>query len=66
MVYLPFIGGLALLFVCYEVLSTGGSSAYPDLWALFLGLPMLLAAWLTTRHKKNFFSQALVTYDTIE
>ncbi len=66
MVYLPFIGGLALLFVCYEVLSTGGSSAYPDLWALFLGLPMLLAAWLATRHKTNFFSQPLVSYDTIE
>ena len=66
MVYLPLIGGLALLFVCYQVLHSGGSSATPDLWVLGMGVPLTLIAWVTTRKKSGFFTQPLVAYDTIE
>ena len=66
MIYLPLIGGVALLYVCYQVLKSGGSSAIPDLWVLGLGVPFTFIAWITTRGKSGFFTQPLVAYDSIE
>ncbi len=66
MVWLPLIGGLALMFTCYEVLVSGGSTAIPDLVVLALGLPLLLIAYVKTKGKSPFFSQKMISYDTIE
>jgi len=66
MVFLPFIGGVALLYVCYQVMSSGGSTSIPDILVLVAGLPLLLLAWVTTRGKTGFFRQPLVSYDTVD
>ena len=66
MIFLPFIGGVVLLFVCYRVLSEGGSSAYPVDWTLFVGVVLLLIAWIKTRGTGTFFKQPLVAYTDIE
>lgn len=66
MVVLPFVGGVALLYVGYQVLKSGGSGAYPDIWVLALGVPLTFVTWLVTRKKSGFFSQPLVSYDTID
>ena len=65
MVVAPLLGGIALLYVCYQVISSGGSSAYPDLIVLASSLPALLITWLITRNSP-FWKQPLVHYDTVE
>ncbi len=66
MVFLPLVGGLALLYVSYQVIKSGGSTAYPDLVVLASGLPLLLIALVKTRGKSAFFRQPLVSYTSIE
>ena len=65
MVYLPFIGGVVLLYVCYQVMKSGGSSAYPDVIVLLSSIPALALTWYFTRTKK-FWHQELVSYDTVD
>jgi amino acid transporter len=62
MVYAPFLGGIVLLFVCYQVMASGGSTALPDIIVLASGLPALFLTWFLTRGKTNFFKQPIVTY----
>jgi amino acid transporter len=66
MVYLPLIGGLALLYVSYKVMASGGTSALPDIIVLLSSLPALGLTWFFTRKSTNFFRQQLVSYDTID
>jgi L-asparagine transporter-like permease len=66
MVYLPLIGGLSLLFVCYQVMISGGATALPDMIVLASGIPFLLFTMFKTRNKTNFFKQPRVAYDTID
>jgi amino acid transporter len=66
MIYLPLLGGIALLFVCYQVMKSGGSTVWPDIVMLALGLPLLLLAMVAKRGKTDFFTQPRVSYDTIE
>ena len=66
MVYLPFIGGVVLLYVCYQVLKGGGSGAMPVVITLVAGIPLLLIAMVKSRGKSGFFQQKLVSYNTIE
>ena len=66
MVYLPLIGGASLLFVCYQVMISGGASALPDIVVLASGIPFLLLTMFKTRNKTNFFKQPRVAYDTID
>jgi hypothetical protein len=47
-------------------LVSGGSTAIPDLVVLALGLPLLLIAYVKTKGKSPFFSQKMISYDTIE
>src|ERR1019366_5466490 len=65
MVYLPLIGGVALLYVCYQVMKSGGRSAVPDVIVLLSSIPALALTWFFTR-QKGFWHQKLVSYDTIE
>jgi amino acid transporter len=66
MVVLPFIGGVVLLYVCYQVMKSGGRNSIPDIVVFALGLPLLAIAVIKTRGKSAFFTQPLVAYDTIE
>jgi amino acid transporter len=66
MVYLPLIGGIVLLYVCYQVIKSGGMTALPNIIVLASGLPLLLIAWVKTRGKSAFFTQPLVSYSEIE
>jgi amino acid transporter len=66
MIFLPLVGGVALLFVCYQVIKSGGSTTYPDIIVLALGLPLLLIAMVSTRGKSGFFKQPLVSYESVE
>jgi len=66
MVVLPFIGGVVLLYVCYQVLKSGGSGSYPVVIVLVAGLPLLLLAWVRTHRKDGFFAQPLVAYTELE
>ena len=66
MVYLPFIGGVVLLYVCYKVMAAGGRSSIPDITVFALGIPLLFIAWVRARGKSGFFTQPLVSYDTVE
>ena len=64
-VLLPGLGGLALLYVGYEVITSNGwNSATPDLVILGLGIPLvLLARWRT---KGDFFKTKVIAYETID
>lgn len=66
MIFLPLIGGVALLYVSYQVIKSGGMTALPDILVLVSGLPLLLIAWVKTRGKGGFFKQPLVSYNTVE
>lgn len=66
MIFLPLIGGLALLYVSFQVIKSGGSTAYPDIIVLVSGVPLLLIAMAMKRGKGGFFQQPLVSYDTVE
>jgi amino acid transporter len=64
-VLLPGLGGLALLYVGYEVITSNGlSSAAPDLVILGLGFPLVLVArWRT---KGDFFKTKVIAYESID
>jgi amino acid transporter len=66
MVYLPFLGGAVLLYVCYQVMKSGGMTALPDLIVLLSSIPAYLLTWFFTRNTTNFFKQPRVSYDSIE
>ena len=66
MIVAPLLGGVALLFVCYQVIKSGGSSSLPDVIVLLSSLPALLITWLVTRNRTRFWSQPRVRYDTVE
>ena len=66
MVLMPLLGGVALLFVCYQVIISGGSSSIPDVVVLLSGIPALLVTWIVTRNKTSFFKQKPISYDTID
>ena len=65
MVYLPLVGGLVLLWVCYQVIKAGGSTALPDIVVLGSSVPALLLTWVFTR-RQPFWHQKLVSYDTLD
>jgi len=66
MVFLPFIGGVALLYVCYQVIVGGGSTSIPDVVVLLSGIPALLITLWVTRGKTEFFKQKTVAYDAVD
>jgi hypothetical protein len=47
-------------------MKSGGSTVWPDIVMLALGLPLLLLAMVAKRGKTDFFTQPRVSYDTIE
>jgi len=66
MVVAPLIGGVALMFVCYQVIKSAGMSAVWDDVILLMGIPLvIIVRWRTVR-TVPFFTQPLVSYDTIE
>ena len=66
MIYLPFIGGAILLFVCYQVIVSGGSTAIPDIIVLGSGIPLYLLMKLRIGKKVAYFKQPKISYDTID
>ncbi len=63
-ILLPFVGGVVLLLVGYQVIKTAGwSGAGADIITLVLGVPLVIIARLTT--KGDFFKQKPVTYTEI-
>jgi len=66
MIFAPLIGGGALLYVGYWVIKSAGKTALPDIWVLGLGIPLTFFTWFMTRKKSPFFTQTLVSYDSIE
>jgi amino acid transporter len=66
MIFLPFVGGGVLLFVGYWVIKSAGKTALPDIWVLGLGIPLTFITWIVTRKKSPFFTQPLVSYDSID
>ena len=66
MILLPLVGGLVLLYVCYQVMVSGGMSSMPDIITLVIGVPAVFWAWAATRKTSTFFRQKLVSYDTID
>ncbi len=66
MVYLPFVGGVALMYVCYQVLKGGGSSSIPDVVVLVSSVPAMLITMWVTKGKTKFWSQPRVSYDTLD
>ena len=66
MVYLPFIGGVTLLYVCYQVMVSGGSTAIPDMVVLGSGIPIYLLMKLRIGKRTPFFTQRIVSYDTVD
>ena len=63
-VLLPFLGGLFLLWVGYQVIKQSGSSSSWVVGAFLLGIPLVIVARLTT--KGDFFKQKMITYDSID
>jgi len=66
MIVFPFIGGAALLYVCWIVISQGGLSALPDDIVLASSIPALVITQIVSRGRTAFFQQPRVAYDTIE
>ncbi len=66
MIVAPFLGGIVLLFTCFEVIKLNGRAAIPDIIALGLGVPLVILAWASTHKKRSFFTQPLVAYTSIE
>jgi amino acid transporter len=66
MVLAPLLGGLALLFVCYQVIKSGGLNALPDDIILLAGIPLTALARWRTIDSSPFFRQPTVAYDTID
>ncbi|MBU6496110.1 MAG: APC family permease [Acidobacteria bacterium] len=66
MIVAPLIGGLVLLYVCYDVIKAGGKTALPDVIVLVSSVPFVILTWWVTKGKTTFFKQPLVAYDTID
>jgi amino acid transporter len=66
MIVAPLLGGIALLYVCYQVIVSGGTTSIPDVFVLLSGLPALGITMWSTRKKHGFFKQARIAYDTVE
>jgi amino acid transporter len=66
MIVAPLLGGLALVFTCYQVIVSGGRNSIPDIVVLGVGAPILAVVYLTSKGKTSFFSQARVAYTEIE
>ncbi len=63
-ILLPFVGGVVLLAVGYQVIKTSGwSGAGADIITLLLGIPLVIVARLTT--KGDFFKTKPVAYTEI-
>ena len=60
---LPFIGGVFLFWIGYQVIAQGLDAAIPVLITLGLGIPLTVVAALT--NKNGFFTQKTVAYDQI-
>ena len=65
MVVLPFIGGVALLYVCWVVIQQGGMTALPDDVVLLSSIPALYLAKWYSRGRTTFFAQPRVAYADI-
>jgi hypothetical protein len=66
MVVLPLIGGVSLLYVCWVVIQSGGLTALPDDIVILSGIPVLAFTRWKLRGQSGFFTQALVSYDSVE
>ena len=63
-ILLPFLGGVVLLAVGYQVIKTAGwSGAYADIVTLVLGIPLVILARFTT--KGDFFKTKPIAYTEI-
>jgi amino acid transporter len=59
----PVLGGIALLWVGYEVIVTGGTSvAVPTLIVMGAGIPLVIVAKIV--NKSGYFEQKTVAYET--
>jgi amino acid transporter len=64
-VLLPFLGGVFLLWVGYQVVKQSGwSASAPVIYTMLAGIPLVIIARYTT--KGDFFKQPRVSYDSIE
>jgi amino acid transporter len=64
-VLLPFVGGVFLLWVGYQVVKQSGwSASAPVIYAMGAGIPLVIIARIVT--KGPFFKQPLVAYETID
>jgi len=66
MIFMPLSGGIALLYVCYQVIVSAGSTSIPDVVVLLSGIPALFLAMMLQGKKTNFFKQKSVAYDSID
>ncbi len=66
LIVLPFIGGIILLFTCFQVMKAGGMAALPDILTLGSSLPLVALTWALTKGKTDFFHRPRVSYDTID
>jgi amino acid transporter len=66
MVWMPLLGGIGLLYTCYEVIVSGGSSTIPDVVIVAIGIPLTIWAKVATRRSSPFFHQRPVSYDTLD
>jgi amino acid transporter len=63
-VLLPFVGGVFLLWVGYQVIKQSGwSASAPVIYTMAAGIPLVIIARFTT--KGNFFKQPVVAYTDI-
>lgn len=63
-VLFPLVGGIVLVFVLVKVIQGAGSSGYPDIIVLGLGVPLVIVARLVT--KGDFFKTKTIAYEDIE
>ncbi len=66
LIILPLVGGVVLLYVCWDVIKAGGRAALPDDIVLLSSIPFVALTWWVTRGKTNFFQQPRVSYDTVD
>ena len=65
MIVAPLLGGVVLLFVCYQVLVSGGSTAIPDLVVIGTGLPAMALVWWRTK-SQDFWHRRPIVYTRID
>ena len=66
LIVLPFIGGVILLYTCYQVMKSAGMSALPDIITLVSSIPLVIITWALTKNKTDFFRRPRVSYDTVD